>query len=267
MRPRASAGEPDVDDDAVVDLDVAGDEHAAHERGLDVESHVFSPSATRTEPPAPSSRSRASRDRRRRAARRARRARRRLRLRAPRRRRPPSAPLAITRFRRARSRSFAFSGATPDHEACVRPSEPDHRHRRDRVQHELLRRARLEPRRAGDRPPARRRPRSRGRPRAASALPRTQTTATQQRTRRPRRFERGERVRRRAARAHADDRVVGADARARASSASPRVDVVLGVLAVAGDDRDDLARAASRTSARISAASSAASRPDVPAPT
>ena len=45
-----AAGETDVDDDAVLDVDVASDELATDERGLDPEPHRPAPSATLTEP-------------------------------------------------------------------------------------------------------------------------------------------------------------------------------------------------------------------------
>ncbi len=77
--------------------------------------------------------------------------------------RRPRLPLASTRFRRARARSLSLPGSDADHQAAVRPPQPDHRHRRDRVQDELLRGARLQPGRAGDRLRARGRPRPRGR--------------------------------------------------------------------------------------------------------
>ena len=66
---------------------------------------------------------------------------------------------AASSVRRSRARRSAaharaassFSGDDADHQPGVRATEPDHRHRRDRVQHELLRRPRLETRRACDR--------------------------------------------------------------------------------------------------------------------
>src|SRR5205823_899963 len=115
-------GETHRDDGSVLDLDVPENELSADERSFDAEPHALPPSAIRTEPPAPSSRSRAidgsiparSDTSATRAS-------------------PPaaasasstscsSAPLASWTFLRARSRSLAFSGATPTiNPANVRP--------------------------------------------------------------------------------------------------------------------------------------------------
>ena len=64
-----------------------------------------------------------------------------------------------------------------DHEVAERLAQPDHRERRERVEDELLGRSRLQPRRAGEELRARRRPRSRGRRlrRAPSRGPRRRT--------------------------------------------------------------------------------------------
>src|SRR5581483_3189017 len=103
--------QPDVDDDAVLDLDVPGHELPAHERGLDLEPHDAPPSAIRTEPFAPSRRRRAdSASTPARSATSATRA------------SPSAAPSATATFRRARSRSFAFHRAAPTiSPAYVRP--------------------------------------------------------------------------------------------------------------------------------------------------
>ena len=180
------------------------------------------------------------RDRRRRAARRARRAHRRRPRRARRRRLPPSVPLASTTLRRARSRSFAFSGATPTIKPGVRAAEPDHRRRRDRVQDELLRRPCLQPRRARDdlRPDGEH----------DLVLGDVRRASCRARRRAQRRAHRRRAPRASAASVNgvdplaltADDRVLGADGE-RADLRVAALGVVLRVLAVAGDDRDDLA--------------------------
>ena len=136
-------------------------------------------------------------------------------------------------------------GADVDHQVAVGLAEPDHRDRRDRVQDELLRRAGLEPRRAGDElwPDD-------DRQLVVGAAGELGLLDRRQRDRQGSGFggglERGEHEGRPAARADADDGIRSGEGELR-DRAAPGGGVVLGCLALggrkpfAGDDRDDLA--------------------------
>ena len=235
----AAARQPDARHATVGDVDVARDELAADERRVDAEPHLDPSSAADTEPPPLASRVARSlgvdageqRDERdaRVAGRRRERGVDRFLGRAAREDDVPPRPAA----------ELVVVGRDRDHQAAVGAPEPHHRHRRDRVQHELLRGTRLQPRGSrdhlgpddGDHLVPREAPEvgvrdadDRDRERAGCAG----------------RLESGDRVRRRAARAHGDDGVARAD-RERAQVLPPRVGVVLGI-AVLRDDRDHLAR-------------------------
>ena len=160
-------------------------------------------------------------------------------------------------IRRTRARSFVVRRDDVDHQVAERLAEPDHRDRRDHVEHELLRRARLEPRRAGDHlGPDDDRDLVLGERAELGAVDRDDARPS---ARRPARASASapSDVRRPAARAEADDRVGGADAeqprsRARpASSSSSACSCAVAALAgAAGDRARRRARAGRRTSTR-----------------
>ena len=99
-------------------------------------------------------------------------------------------------------------GDDVDHQVAEGLAEPDHRHGRDRVEHELLRGAGLEPRRAGERPPPPTTTATSWSASAPSSEPSTQTTRDRQRLREACLLEGAEHVGRPPARADPDDGVV-----------------------------------------------------------
>ena len=204
-----------------------------------------------------------SRRRRRRGATRARRAR----------RRPPRrSPRSTLLFRRAAGEGDIAPRPLPqlgvvrhdaDHQTAVRAAEPNHRHRRDRVEDELLGRAGLEASRARDHLRA-----DDGRHLVLGDVARGASVRTGdgdgERAARPGRLEGGEHERRPARRADGDDAILGLE-RELAQRGRRRCAVVLARLALSHDG-DDLARRRAEGRAALGRVEPA-SAPEVPAPT
>ena len=150
MRPRAAVARPTASIDAVLDLDVAGHKLAADERRFDAEPHApLPPRAARSRPRRRAARGPTSASMPARSATSATRA-------------SPSAAASAASTsvlrRTARENDVAprtlaelrVVGRDADHQPGVGATEADLRHGRDRVQHEFLRRSRLQARRTGD---------------------------------------------------------------------------------------------------------------------
>ena len=158
-----------------------------------------------------------------------------LRARRPRPRAPPrprsrGAPVAVCTMRRDAGAQLLVRGDDVDHQVVERLAEPDHRDGRDRVEHELLRRARLQPRRAGEELGADDDADLAVGERAPSSEPGARHDARRAARPPPRRLERAERVRRPAARADRRRPRRPRRRRAPATSRRARRGVVLGRL-------------------------------------
>ena len=127
-----------------------------------------------------------------------------------------SQPVAAMQIRVGAVAQLGVGDAHRRHQVAERAPAAHHQRGRERVEHDLLRRAGLEPGRAGDHLGPDRAPRPRGRPAPASSVPVAQTIAAVSAPAARGSLERAERVGRAAARRDRDHDVVGARVRARA---------------------------------------------------